>query len=730
MLALLRSLADNLPSVDWIAALDNPPCAAYTKRAMHHIERSPWVELSIRLAVLWLINVIGLWLAGLVLPGVTVTQWGAAFLFMGVIGVFNTLLWPLITRLTLRFFVFTLGFFTILLNGLMFWAASFFVTGVVFGNFGSAVLSALLVGVFNTLVASLLAIDDDAAFYRSTVERAIRHMRGTAPVKPYPGVLFLEIDGCSETIFRRALAQGIMPTMAQWEQEGSHRIVGWETDLSCQTGSAQAGILHGNNRDIPAFRWVEKENNNRVVSANGPKDSPLIERRIDDGHGLLAVAGAARANLFSGNAADDLMVYSTLTSLSRFYRPSYYVFFVNPYNFLRTLTLCVAEVFKELWECRRQVRQNVQPRLPEQRSGLYPWVRAAATIFLRDMSVYTVIDDVLQGKADAIYATFYAYDEVAHHSGIDDSDSFSVLHQLDKAFARIERAAGDAGRRYEIVVLSDHGQSKGATFKQRYNITLKDLVESLLPAAVKTHHELDTHEGWGHVGALVTEAAQTQDRAVSKAVRRVTRRRTLAGEVLVGPEYRIQREERAGKRVAAEEAELIVLASGNLGLIYFTAWTERMSLEQINTAFPHLLAGLVAHPGIGFVMVRSEHLGPLAIGAQGVYHLHSGRIEGENPLRAYGPRLPAHLCRTDSFAHVPDVLVNSFYDPLKDEGCAFEELIGFHGGAGGDQSHPFLFVPTLWPVDAAEPIVGAEDVYRLFKQQLASLRGSSTSHAA
>ena len=124
--------------------------------------------------------------------------------------------------------------------------------------------------------------------------------------------------------------RGVHARLARWLHTGSHRIVGWETDLSCQTGAAQAGILHGNNHNIPAFRWVEKANNNRVISSNGPKDSPLIEQRISDGNGLLARAGAARANLFSGNAQDDLMVYSTLTSLSQFYRPSYYVFFCQP----------------------------------------------------------------------------------------------------------------------------------------------------------------------------------------------------------------------------------------------------------------------------------------------------------------------------------------------------------------------------------------------------------------
>jgi putative membrane protein len=244
---------------------------------MRQIERIPLVRLVARTCVLWLINVLGLWLSSLLLPGVAVTQWTSAFVFMAIIALFNVLLWPIVTRLMLRFVVFSLGFFTFLLNGLFFYLASFFVTGVVFGNLLAAVVSAVLVGVFNTLVANLLAIDDDAAFYRSTVERTMRRLRSAKPSQSYPGVLFLEIDGCSEATFRRAIDEGYMPNMGRWLRSGSHQVVGWETDLSCQTGAAQAGILHGNNHNIPAFRWVEKANNNRVISANGPKDSPLIE---------------------------------------------------------------------------------------------------------------------------------------------------------------------------------------------------------------------------------------------------------------------------------------------------------------------------------------------------------------------------------------------------------------------------------------------------------------------
>ena len=90
-----------------------------------------------------------------------------------------------------------------------------------------------------------------------------------------------------------------MPTLQKWLEEGTHKVTGWETDLSSQTGASQAGILHGNNQDIPAFRWVEKDKNNKIMVSTGFSDAPLIEKRISDGNGLLKNKGASRSNLFS-----------------------------------------------------------------------------------------------------------------------------------------------------------------------------------------------------------------------------------------------------------------------------------------------------------------------------------------------------------------------------------------------------------------------------------------------
>ena len=145
-----------------------------------------------------------------------------------------------------------------------------------------------------------------------------------------------------------------------------------------------------------------------------------------------------------------------------------------------------------------------------------------------------------------------------------------------------------------------------------------------------------------------------------------------------------------------------------------------MSLEEINKTFPAVIAGLVNHEGIGFIMVKSEESGPVVIGANGKYYLDDDRIEGENPLALFSPNAAMHLKRTDGFPNCPDILVNSFFKPETNEGCAFEELIGFHGGLGGTQTSPFLLHPAELEVDG--DLIGAASVYRACKGWLSEVQ--------
>ena len=142
-----------------------------------------------------------------------------------------------------------------------------------------------------------------------------------------------------------------------------------------------------------------------------------------------------------------------------------------------------------------------------------------------------------------------------------------------------------------------------------------------------------------------------------------------------------------------------MLGSGNLGLISLMEEPRRLTLEEIDERHPRLIPALRAHPHVGWLLVRSSERGPVALGSAGAHYLAEGAVEGEDPLAPFAPNAPRHLLRTDGFAHVADIMVGSFYDPDLEEGCAFEELISFHGGIGGPQTRPFI----LHPVELAAP---------------------------
>ena len=126
-----------------------------------------------------------------------------------------------------------------------------------------------------------------------------------------------------------------------------------------------------------------------------------------------------------------------------------------------------------------------------------------------------------------------------------------------------------------------------------------------------------------------------------------------------------------------------------MGLIYLTEWKNRLVYEAINELYPDLIPGIVQHEGVGFIMVHSSKYGPIAIGGEGIHYLKDDTVEGKDPLENFGSRAVKHLMRTDNFEYTPDILVNSFYDPEKEEVAAFEELVGSHGGLG--VSNPSVF---------------------------------------
>jgi uncharacterized membrane protein YvlD (DUF360 family) len=631
-----------------------------------------------RLVVAWLGSALGLLLAAAVVPGAELKGFGGAVVIAGIVGVLNAVMPPLIAALRLPFTV-AIGFLAVLvLDAVMLRLAADIAPDLLrVDDFWAALAVALIASAISTSLGIVAGIDDDDA-YTFQLARRIGRRTAKPEVSDVPGFLFLEIDGLALPVLQRAIRDGNTPNMARWLAAGSHRLTEWETDLSSQTGASQAGILLGDNDNIPAFRWVDKATG-RLVSCSNPGDCAEIERSRSSGVGLLADGGTSRGNLLSGEAGAALLTASRVADEKRA-NPGYRAFLANGSNVTRTLVLVIWEVVLELIAAARQRRRDVQPR--GHRGGVYPLLRAGMCVWVRDIVVFSVLQDMFRG-VPAVYATFASYDEVAHHSGLERADTLEALRKLDQRFGMIERARRYAPRPYELVVLSDHGQTQGATFLQRNGYGLADLVERSLSSR----------------DVQSVAAGDENATGVSRAVNEATGRSDTAPD----PE-----------RADPQAQDAIVLGSGNLGLIYLMERPHRLTLEEIDELHPELIPALTSHPHIGFVLVRSETDGALAIGSRGRRRLSDGEVTGEDPLIGFPPNAARHLVRTDGFANVGDIMVNSFYDPVTEEGCAFEELISFHGGLGGPQTRPFVLHPVHLSLPA-EPLVGAEAIHRLLR---------------
>ena len=640
-----------------------------------------------RLIVSLLVAAAAVYVAAWIVPGVELGDKGGAFLVAIVIAVLNAVIPPIVAALRLPFMI-GIGFILLLIVDALVLqltadAAPSFLT---VDSFWDALLAALAISAATIVIQVVVGTNDDDQYTLSVVQRIARR-QGGAERTDVPGLLYLEIDGLALPVLRRAMRDGNAPTMARWIEEGSHVLSPWETDLSSQTGASQAGILLGSNVDIPAFRWVEKEQK-ISMACSAPGDCAAIEKRHATGIGLLVNGGSSRGNLLSGEADETILTVSRMDA-EKSSNPGYRAFFANGFNVTRSLVLFGWEVILEVTAAVRSARRDVRPR--GHRGGIYPLLRAAMCVIVRDLIVFGVLQDMMRGRP-AVYATFSSYDEVAHHSGLERADTLEALRKLDEQFGRLDRARRYAPRPYEIVVLSDHGQTQGATFKQRNGYGLDELIERSLST--------------GEVADMT--GGDEQSAMVGHALGEATGRK---------------KEKKAKNDVS--DRQVVVMGSGNLGLVYLMDELHRLTLEEIDARHPQLIPALREHPHVGWILVRSSEHGPVVLGGSGTRYLAPDRVEGDDPLAHFSPTAAQHLLRTDGFSNVADLMIGSFFEPDLEEGCAFEELISFHGGLGGPQTQAFVLHPGSLAVPD-EPIIGAAAVHGVLAGWRNELQGAGT----
>ncbi len=655
---------------------------------------------------MWAVTVVSLLTVTVLLPGfhfdMSAPHWWRVALTLPVeFALMVVLLRPFLVLATLPLNSITLGLPTLFFNGILLYLAALIEPAFHIDNLLYAFVGLALLTVINTAVSGWLRIDDLFPFFQ-TVLRVLGRRFG---MKPDPevkrGLLILQIDGLSWRSLTRARRRGRMPTVSALLGLGTHWLYRWHAGVPSNTPVVQSGLFYGSRLNAPGYRWFDRREK-KVRSAANPADLRICEANAARHGGSPLLAGGSCINsLLGGGAAKRLMTLSAVrdpeNDRSGGERADFSLFWLSPYTYTTAVLATVWDFISALiWQTltRLSRRRRYIPR-----GFKHAATRAIATAFLRETSSFWVEQDIVRG-VPIIYSNFVGYDEVAHHAGPDSGEALGVLAAYDRKLQRVRRLLRrGAPIAYDVVLLSDHGQSSSLPFHGLYGNSLEDLVGELarrrVPARRRPMAEL------AYVAALLEDLKDAPP---------VGRGRWLAvrGQLTLERLRKPVDEPNAGD----PQPEVEVCVSGCLAHLYCKEADRRLRLEEIRSLFPGLVEGLASHPGIGFVMVLDDAGNPVCIGGSGLHNLGTGEVFGDSdPLAPYGdPGIwTGELARLARGEDSGDLIVNGSMLSRR-RVVTFENQIGSHGGMGGPQNEAFAVLPTTWRTERRD-LRSPEDMY-------------------
>jgi Type I phosphodiesterase / nucleotide pyrophosphatase len=470
------------------------------------------------------------------------------------------------------------------------------------------------------------------------------------------GLAVIHVDGLSHSRLLQAVELGHMPFVAKLIETEGYEALGYRCGVPSTTPFAQAGILFGDNSEIPSYRWWDKPTDQLIAFGEGSTFDRVADRYFK-GRDPLTTGGACIAALYRAGATDRFG-----PRYHERHRPdepdaggrAIAAFLLNPvtlYFWIRHGGLALFQIARDY------VRARFAGRRP---ANVYVIADIYHEVLVHHLTRFALLQAMDEGLP-VIYACFYTYDEAAHAFGPTDPNTLRVLRHIDSTIrlAAQRRKTNRARVDFELVVLSDHGQVETKRFVDGVNEkSLGHLVADWLPGHVVTEHR---------------------------------------GGVFGTPN---------GKRVE-------ITYSGGLAHLYFREFPERLDGGRVESVFPGLITRLAALQGVGGVMTGGANGGSFTTGA-GAHPLATPlSTRTRDALARFDDDpdvLAEQLRRLNAFERAGDLVLFGAYDGSMQ--VNFEAQVGGHGSIGGQQLHPFLLAKKEWGFDLSG-ITNASELYPL-----------------
>ena len=559
-------------------------------------------------------------------------------------------------------------------------------------------------------------------WYYALKYRAFR--REQRPRDGRRGLVMLQIDALAYADLRRALDAGYCPTIQRLLGRDGFALRRWFCGLPSATPYCQAGIFHGENDGIPAFRFYDKAAR-RVITCNAPHGVQYIRDRLRS-PGALA-GGSSYVNLLDGDAQTVAFTVATRERTSVYTRLGgtrmALLILLHPIRLLRMVGQAVVEWFREEWErLMGELRGQVTHA-----EGIFPFVRILSNVVVRELQTMAILLDIYLG-VPVIYSTYMQYDELAHHFGPTSRMALADLKRTDARIAEIWRMITRlGGRGYDLVILSDHGMTPSRSYRVEYGESLGRTVQRILdgdpvPSTGTPLRALESHaetSEYADIGAQVLETAA----AVPSERRQLLRRQLRHVRDWMRRHYGLREIIFPEKYLVGRRHDVVVTYSSCLALVYFADDDRRLTRDQVlaDDHRRHLYDALLTHPGIGLVATVADD-GVYVESRVGRARLRDGALTllaGDDPLEAYGTERYT-LRAIEDLVRQPnsgDLVLFGAYDGY--DIVSFDDQVGAHGSAGGPQVYPFLITPPGLDV-ADERIENARDINRVVLRRYAA----------
>ena len=516
------------------------------------------------------------------------------------------------------------------------------------------------------------------------------------------GFVGIQIDGLSYAHFLIALSRGYLPNIARHLKHGN-TARSYLCGLPSTTPAAQAAIFYGIESGIPAFRWFEKSTG-QIISCNDPDHVQYFrEKLIGDRPGILT-GGSSYSNILDGGAQQSVFTISSPHPQTLFGRFGgsrlVLLMFLHPFRVTRMCLAVLSEYITELYDRNRARRKKNNPV----KIGLFPFIRIFCNVILREFQTFGVIADIYSG-VPRIYTTYSGYDELGHQYGPDSRTALKNLKYTDKRIGEVMRMLRYApGADYQLIMLSDHGQTPGYPFEGKFGATLGDAVNAFIEDSDQTTISSGPLEFTrAQLGYLHEEIDARPNTWRERIYRRVKDQLQRKISELVPETIKI-----------VPQGGIVITYSSSLAHLYITGKKRRLTLAEIRKQHPMLLRFLSKHKGIGFLMARGS--------GNRVWFVHR---QGELCVNNLEPPTSDKLAFLKPYGN-PELIFGQLYEFAADSSCGdlivfgdytngqiacFDDQIGGHGSVGGEQSLPFLIMPEGHPLLAQKNIIGHAFLY-------------------